>query len=140
MGLQKEIDDFHASVKARAVLIAIEWAGSVSLLAKRLGYTRYAVNKFVLRKHIPITAALALEQIEGFPLTASEMCPGIDTKKFKTRHRCPRCSANVHVVDKRLGYSPSFNALFMRIQSKSKLEAKAAAAKSKQTSILDRVV
>lgn len=125
--LQAKIDAFHASIKAQALIIAIEWAGGVRQLAERLGYTRYAVQKFVYRKQLSVVAALVLERLEGFPLTASEMRPDVDMEAIKARKRCPHCMKTLRDPDSRTGYSSSFNDLSKRLRKQARQAAQSAA-------------
>lgn len=75
--LQKDIDDFHATIKARALLILIEWAGSQAELARRLQITRSTVQMWATREGISAPCAWLLGRIPGCPLTAAEIRPDI---------------------------------------------------------------
>src|ERR1700722_10298599 len=100
--LQEEIDAFHKKIRARALLIAVEWAGSAAQLSLRIGGSRYTGAKWVQRGHIPIPAALNLESLPGFPLTAEEMCAGTDISTH--RKKCPHCWRKLLYAGQRAGY------------------------------------
>jgi|SRR5271167_2685973 len=95
-GLQEEIHTFHASIKARALLIAIEWAGSQAELSRLAGVSRYAANKWVTRFAIPPDAALRLSKVKGFPLTVHEMRPDVDWERFTRRIQCHGCGKRIN--------------------------------------------
>lgn len=99
--LQKDIDEFHATIKARALLILIEWAGNQNLLAKKLSLTRYAVQTWIKRGGVSPPSAWALAQLPGAPLTAEEIRPDIkDWKPYgrvKKPQRCPHCWRQIGV-------------------------------------------
>lgn len=83
--LQKEIDAFNDQIKARALIILIEWAGSQNKLAQKLRVTRYAIGKAIERGN-GLSAAFAwtLAQMPGCPLTAAEIRPDVkDWDKYK---------------------------------------------------------
>ncbi len=88
--LQEEIDAFHASICARALLIAIDWAGSQTALAAKLGYSKHTGAKWALRGQIPPWAAVRLEKLKGFPLTAEEMRPDLGIETYRGL-KCPVC-------------------------------------------------
>ena len=96
-GLSEEIEKFHASIRARALLIAITWAGSADALARMAGLSRHTGQKWTQRGFIPPPAALSLSRIRGFPLTFSEMCPGIDEIAARAR-RCPHCDLEIRPI------------------------------------------
>lgn len=81
--LQKDIDEFHTAIKARALLILIEWAGSQSELAVKVGLTRYTVRMWGERGGVSAIGAWMLGQYPGCPLSAVEMRPDI---KDWTKH------------------------------------------------------
>jgi hypothetical protein len=88
--LQAKIDKFYAEVRAAAILIAIDWAGSAAALAEALGYDRFAGNKWVERGRIPPFAAVRMVKLKGFPLSTDELCPGEDLSRYRY-FSCPRC-------------------------------------------------
>jgi DNA-binding transcriptional regulator YdaS (Cro superfamily) len=103
--LSEEIKAFHASICARALLIAIDWAGTQSALAERVGSSRYAVSKWIQRGGIPPAAALILSHVKGFPLGVREMRPDIDWERFTRKVQCHRCGADINPPRYRTGYS-----------------------------------
>lgn len=113
-GLQEEIHTFHKSICARALLIAIEWAGSQSMLADRLALSRYSVNKWIARGKIPPAAAISLERIKDFPLVFEEMCPGADKRSYAARV-CPHCQLTIYAQGYRTGCSPLLKAHLKRL-------------------------
>jgi len=98
MRIQDEIDEFHKKIRARALLIAIEWAGSAEALGKMIGLERSASRKWVKCGQIPPLCALALSRIRGFPLGFGEMCPADDMRTLKRRLRfqCPHCMKDIN--------------------------------------------
>lgn len=102
--LSDEIKDFHTRIRARALLIAIEWAGSANKLSRMCGVGRAAGNKWAQRGYIPPLAALSLSLISGFPLTFEEMCPGEDARTL-ARLECPHCWKTIRNVGDRTGSS-----------------------------------
>ena len=105
-GLSEEIEKFHASIRARALLIAITWAGSADALARMAGLSRHTGQKWTQRGAIPPLAALSLSRISGFPLTFQEMCPGLDLRTSTEPYRCPRCHQSINPPNSRSGCSP----------------------------------
>lgn len=103
--LQEEIHTFHKSICARALLIAIEWAGTQTELAKRVGSSRYAVSKWIERNGIPPAAALILSHYKDFPLGVREMRPDVDWERFTRKVQCHRCGADINPPRYRTGYS-----------------------------------
>lgn len=94
--LQKKLDAFYASMKAQALLVALDWAGgSAKALSEAAGMKGNTANVWVRRKKIPPRAALILERVEGFPLTANEMCPDVEWSRFKRRW-CPHCAKRIY--------------------------------------------
>ena len=97
--LQKDIDDFHATIKARALLILIEWAGNQNKLAKKLNLSRYAVQTWIKRGGVSPPSAWALAQLPGVPLKPEEIRPDIKDwsrySRFKRAQFCPRCWYNI---------------------------------------------
>jgi hypothetical protein len=85
-GLQADIDAAMKVFAARALLILIEWAGNVELLAKMAGYTRSNGAKWTQRGFIPASAALRIAKLPGCPLTARE----ITARPFV---RCAQCGS-----------------------------------------------
>lgn len=144
MTLQDEIDAFHKQMRARALLIAIEWAGSASELASKIGYSRHAGGMWVKRAYITPGAAHLMEALPGFPVKALELCAGVYKEPSKSRHRCESCRKPMNLRGERTGYSSSFNDLANRLRKaeaakrkKAKQQAaarkKKAAAKKRQT-------
>lgn len=109
MSLQDEIDAFHKQMRARALLIAIEWAGSASELGRKAGGTRYAGTTWVRRGFVPVTSAKRLAKLPGFPLTALELTIAVDDSVLVKRKRCPHCMKNIRRPGHSTGCSPSFN-------------------------------
>jgi hypothetical protein len=94
--LSEEINEFHRKIRARALLIAIEWAGGAERLARMAGLSRYAGIKWTLRQRIPPIAALSLSLISGFPLTFQEMCPDEQLRALRVRFQCPHCTKDIN--------------------------------------------
>lgn len=103
--LSDEIKEFHARIRAKALLIAIEWAGSAAALAELLGYDRFAGTKWLQRGRIPGWVALRMAKLEGFPLSASELCPGEDLSRY-TSAKCPHCKRQIEAPSGQTGCSP----------------------------------
>jgi hypothetical protein len=116
--LSEEIEAFHKRIRARALLMAIEWAGGAGRLSEMIGYTRFAGYKWLERVDIPVTAARALEKLPGFPVKASEMLAGEYKPAIKRRRRCPHCQKTINRPNERTGCSPSFNRLSKRAGKK----------------------
>lgn len=107
--LQNKIDAFYVSVKAQALLAALDWAGSARALSEAAGMDKNTANVWVRRKKIPPRAALILERVEGFPLTANEMCPDVEWSRFK-RRECPHCLKRIYPPFYRAGCLSPFTA------------------------------
>ena len=103
--MQAEIDAFHKKIRARALLIAVEWAGSAGALGKMAGLSRYAGITWVRRGEIATICALSLSRIQGFPLSFEEMCPGEDKRLISAR-RCPHCDRSINPPDVRAASLP----------------------------------
>lgn len=103
--MQAEIDEFHRKIRARALLIAVEWAGSADALGRMAGLDRQAAQKWTQRGYIPPLAALSLSLISGFPLGFGEMCPGVDVWTYAARRRCPHCDRHINPPDTKTGCS-----------------------------------
>ncbi len=88
--LRKAADEFCDALAARALVIAIEWAGSASALARALGESHHNGTKWAQRGRIPVRAAIKLAKLPGFPLTVGDMCPGVDLRRYRLL-RCPQC-------------------------------------------------
>lgn len=110
MKLQQEIDEFHKKIRARALLIAVEWAGSADKLAKMIGLERSAARKWMKCGRIPPLSALALSRISGFPLGFAEMEPADSVRPLRTRFRCPHCTKDINPPDTRTGFAPLLRA------------------------------
>jgi hypothetical protein len=95
--MQAEIDAFHKKIRAKALVVAVEWAGSADALARMAGLSRHTGQKWTQRGFIPPPAALSLSRIRGFPLTFGEMCPGIDEIAARAR-RCPHCDLEIRPI------------------------------------------
>lgn len=100
--LQAQIDAFYASLKAKSLLVALDWAGSAGALSEAAGMKRNTANQWAYRKAIPPRAALILARVEGFPLTANEMCPDVEWSLFK-RRQCHKCHARTNPPRYRAG-------------------------------------
>lgn len=109
MSLQDEIDAFHKQMRARALLIAIEWAGSASELGRKAGGTRYAGTTWVRRGFVPVTSAKRLAKLPGFPLTALELTIAVRKEPVENRVRCPHCRRTINRNGERTRCPPSFN-------------------------------
>ncbi len=134
MALQDEIDAFHKQMRARALLIAIEWAGSASRLGEMIGYSRYAGATWSRRVYITPTAAALLEALPGFPVKASELTIGVRTEPRTKRFQCPHCTKDINPPRQRTGYSSSFNDMTKRLrkaEAAKRKKAKQQAAKAK---------
>lgn len=88
--LSAELEKFYAQIRARALLIAVDWAGSSDHLGRMTGLDRQAGQKWTQRGRIAPLAALSLSRVIGFPLTFEEMCPGFDVRTL-TGLCCSRC-------------------------------------------------
>jgi hypothetical protein len=102
--LSVEIEKFHAQIRARALLIAVEWAGGVEALGKMIGFERSVSRKWVSCGRIPPLCALALSRISGFPLGFEEMCPSEDMRIQRAR-RCPHCDLEINPPNRRAASS-----------------------------------
>ncbi len=100
-----EIEKFYEAVRARALLIAIEWAGSAGALAEIAGYDKYTGRKWGQRGKLSAHAALRLTKVKGFPLKLDEMCPGIQVDRYVNRD-CPHCGRSIFPQNGRTGCSP----------------------------------
>jgi len=101
--LSEEIEAFHKRIRARALLMAIEWAGSASELGRRAGGTRYAGGTWVKRGCIPAVSAKRLAKLPGFPVTAFELVLPVDRLAFRSRQRCPHCWTTINRNGERTG-------------------------------------
>jgi hypothetical protein len=133
MTLEEERNAFNKKMKAKAILMAIEWAGSAPKLAQMIGYTRYAGYKWLERADIPMLAARALERLPGFPVKASDLLPDVDKNAFVKRKLCPHCWKEIRQPGKPRGCSSSFNRSTKRPRKKAgaKPKPKTSAAKRK---------
>ena len=120
-------------MKAKAILMAIEWAGSAPKLAQMIGYTRYAGYKWLERVDIPMLAARALERLPGFPVKASDLLPEVDKNAFVKRKLCPHCWKEIRQPGKPRGCSPSFNRVAKRPRKKAAPKPSAAAGAAPKT-------
>jgi hypothetical protein len=103
--LSDEIKEFHARIKARALLIAIDWAGTAAILGELAGFGRYAGAAWLKRSAISHVGAVRLAKLDGFPLTVTEMAPDIQRAKYMP-HVCPRCRAEIASRQDKTGCSP----------------------------------
>jgi hypothetical protein len=103
--LQAEIEAFHKKIRARALLIALEWAGSASALAELAGFDRYTGTKWTQRGAVSPLGAVRLARLKGFPLPATVVASGVDLSMFAPR-RCPKCDAVINPPSYRDGCSP----------------------------------
>jgi hypothetical protein len=124
--LSEEIEAFHKRIRARALLMAIEWAGSAGKLAEMIGYTRFAGYKWLQRVDIPVTAARALERLPGFPVKASDLIGPVYTEPRVLRFQCPHCTKDINPPRMRTGYSSSFNDVSNRLRKQAAAKRKAA--------------
>lgn len=131
MSVHDEVEALYAAAKARALLRAIEWAGSASALATQAGFTRFAGIKWVQRSHIPWAAALRLIRVEGFPVGLSEMCPDVYKTARKTKRQCPHCDKVINLPRQRTGCSPLLKKTAKRPRKKPAPKPGAAGAKPK---------
>jgi hypothetical protein len=115
--LSDEIKEFHKRIRAKALLIAVEWAGSAVALAELVGFDRYTGTKWVQRGAISPLGAVRLAQLKGFPLRASEMASGVDLSMFLPRI-CPKCNATINPPKYRSGCSPLLKASTKRARKK----------------------
>jgi hypothetical protein len=116
--LSEEIEAFHKRIRARALLMAIEWAGSASELGRRAGGTRYAGGTWVKRGCIPAVSAKRLAKLPGFPVTAFELVLPVDYSVVGRRKICPHCWRSIKPHGRQTGSSPSFNRLTNRQRKK----------------------
>ena len=124
--LSEEIEAFHKHIRARALLMAIEWAGSASKLGEAIGYSRYAGATWSRRVYITPCAARLLEALPGFPVKASELCAGVYTETRLKRVQCPHCRGTINPPRMRTGYSSSFNDVSKRLHKQAAAKRKAA--------------
>lgn len=103
--IREELAAFYASIRARALLIAIEWAGSASNLGELVGYKRHTGMTWARRGRISVEGAHRLARLEDFPLTVDEMCPGQRVDPIQCKH----CSRLFAPHGERSGSLPSFN-------------------------------
>ena len=127
MSVHDDVEALYTAAKARALLQAIEWAGSASNLALQAGYSRYAGTTWLRRGFVPLTSALRLEKIQGFPLSALDLCPDTYHTARRTKLRCTRCWQVLNRPNERTGCSPSFNRSTKRPRKKAAPKAKTAA-------------
>jgi len=131
VSVHDEVEALYTAAKARALLQAIEWAGSASNLALQAGYSRYAGTTWLRRGFVPLTSALRLEKIQGFPLSALDLCPDTFFTVRKHKARCPRCRSVINRPNERTGCSPSFNRSTKRPRKKPAPKPRAPGAKRK---------
>lgn len=131
MTLEEERNAFNKKMKAKAILMAIEWAGSAPKLAQMIGYTRYAGYKWLERVDIPMLAARALERLPGFPVKASDLLPDVGKNAFVKRKLCPHCWREIRQPGKPRGCSPSFNRVAKRPRKKAAPKPQTPGAKRK---------
>jgi Putative antitoxin of bacterial toxin-antitoxin system, YdaS/YdaT len=130
--LEEERNAFNKKMKAKAILMAIEWAGSAPKLAMMIGYTRYAGYKWLERVDIPMLAARALEKLPGFPVKASDLLPDVDKNAFVKRKLCPHCWREIRQPGKPRGCSLSFNRAAKSPRKQAAAKRKKAIAKTKK--------
>lgn len=124
--LSEERAAFNAKMKARAILMAVEWAGGAGRLAEMIGYTRFAGYKWLERVDIPAPAAAALERLPGFPVKACELLEPVDSFARVKTVCCPHCRKAIQPPDMRRGYSSSFNDVSKRLHKQAVAKRKAA--------------
>lgn len=107
--LQAEIDAFHKKIRARALIIMIEWAGSARALSELAGLDKYTGTKWAQRGAISAPGALRLTRVRGCPLSFSEMVPGEDIGLYKSR-ACPKCGKALGISEIRPGSLPLLKA------------------------------
>jgi len=100
--LQKKIDAFYTAIKAEALIVALDWAGSPELLARFAGMKPQTGRIWLLRKAIPVGAAHILAKVPGFPLSRSEMRPDCDFSEF-IRRKCNHCDRLLYPPRQRSG-------------------------------------
>ncbi|WP_155635497.1 hypothetical protein [Burkholderia cepacia] len=88
--IEKAANEFCAALAAKAVIIAIEWAGSASAVARAIGESHHNGTKWAQRGRIPVRAAIKLARLPDFPMTVGDMCPGVDLHRYKLQ-QCPKC-------------------------------------------------
>jgi len=130
--LEEERNAFNKKMKAKAILMAIEWAGSAPKLAMMIGYTRYAGYKWLERVDIPLVPALLLADLPGFPVKASDLTGDVDTERARKPRQCPHCDKVINTPRMRTGYSTSFNDLAKRLRKQAAAKRKKAGAKAKK--------
>lgn len=89
------VEDLCVELRAKAVLIALHWAGNADRLGRAAGMTRFAGHQWVRRGAIPAGAAVVLERIEGFPLSAADMAPGVDLGRYR-QAVCAQCGKRLY--------------------------------------------
>lgn len=136
MTLAEERAAFNKMMRAKALLVAVEWAGSASRLAEMIGYTRHAGAQWVRRAYITPTAAHLLEALPGFPVKALDLIGNADNKPTKKPRCCPHCYRVIRLPGEHAGYSSSFNDLSKRLRkveaAKRKKAKQQAAARQKK--------
>lgn len=139
--LSEEREAFNKAMRAKAILMAVEWAGSAGKLAEMIGYNRRTGYQWIERVNIPAVPAMLMERLPGFPVKAFELLGCADKDLRRTVRQCPHCFKVINHPQMRTGYSPSFNDLQKRLRkrarakasAKRKSEAKAAKRKAKTT-------
>lgn len=81
------------SVKANALIKAIQHAGSQAKLAHALGYNRCVVNEWLRFGHIGAPAAYVLSHVPGWPMTLEEMRPDVQDWSGYTQLKSKRHAA-----------------------------------------------
>lgn len=128
--IKQELEAFYAMLRARALLTAIEWAGSASNLGMLVGYKKDAGITWQRRGRISVEGARRLSKLEDFPLTTDEMCPGQRTEPIQ----CKRCMAIFQTQGHKTGTSPSFNGRLKSVREARRIHAQHVARRASTSS------
>jgi hypothetical protein len=126
--LLAELEAAYAKARAKALLTAIQWAGSSSNLAALAGLAASTGRKWAQRAKISVEGAKRLQRVQGFPLTVEEMCPGERLEPFV----CPHCHRVSALQGERTDSLPSFNGRSKAYRDALRKRRKAQAAKANQ--------
>jgi hypothetical protein len=128
--IRAELEAFYAMLRAKAILVAIDWAGSAANLGQIVGYKRYTGMSWAKRGRISIEGAKRLASLPDFPLTVEEMCPGDRTQTLE----CPHCLRLIYPHGQRTGTLPSFNGRSKAIREGRRKQAQHVAKRSATSS------
>lgn len=101
--LIKDIDSFYAQIKAKAIIILLDWAGTQRALAEKINTKPDTVKKWVQRREISAPGAWAISKLYNSPLTAAEIRPDVTNWKPYDRLYHPTCCPHCQWVIKAPG-------------------------------------